>query len=92
MDGDRKIAVRVPADDLLVIDSLVADGKYTSPAEFVRAAVQEKLSAEVTPERREAAVRNGSERHDLDEFTDDDSGEILRTALEEGLAGRKDRQ
>lgn len=94
MDGEKRVTVRLPADDLALITSLVSDKKFETESDFVRTAVSDLLAQFFTPEQREKTLAAVSrlEGADISDFTADGSGaeDVLREALDRSMSDRKE--
>ncbi len=94
MDGEKRVTVRLPADDLALIGLLVSDRKFGTETDFVRTAVEDLLERSFTPEQRESALAraSGLGSADISDLTSDgsDAGDILREALDRSLSDRKE--
>lgn len=94
MDGEKRVTVRLPVDDLALISSLVSDGKFETESDFVRIAVSGLLAQMLTAEQREKILLQASklESADISDFTIDGSGaeSVFREALDRSMSDRKE--
>ena len=94
MDGEKRVTVRLPADDLALITSLVSDKKFETESDFVRTAVSDLLEQLFTPEQREKTLAAVSrlEGAFISDFRADGSGaeDVLREALDRSMSDRKE--
>ncbi|MGI6009511.1 MAG: ribbon-helix-helix domain-containing protein [Methanomethylophilus sp.] len=91
MEGESKLTVRIPSDDLALIDSLVDRKEYASRNDLVKQAVKELLAHSYSEEERREVLQAAAEaeRHDPSEFSDGDPSSELAAAYRESLERKR---
>ncbi len=94
MDGEERITIRLPSDDLALLEELVLRGDYPNEAEAVRAAVRTLIEGSLSAEEKAEALEKAARRRELDikDFTSDgtDGEEVLKNVIARGLDSEGD--
>ncbi len=91
MDGEERVTVRLPSDDLALLEELVLRGEFPSETEAVRAAVRELIDSRLSDAEKAEALDRAARRSELDlkDFTADgtDGERILKNVITSGSEG-----